>query len=33
MSDTRYLPLAGRLLIGLPFLFFGLAKPRPSPRP
>ncbi|WP_209090534.1 DoxX family protein [Agrobacterium tumefaciens] len=26
MSDTRYLPLAGRLLIGLPFLFFGLAK-------
>jgi len=26
MSDTRYLPLAGRLLIGLPFVFFGLAK-------
>lgn len=26
MSETRYLPLAGRLLIGLPFLFFGLAK-------
>ena len=26
MSDTRYLPLAGRLLIGIPFLFFGLAK-------
>lgn len=26
MCDTRYLPLAGRLLIGLPFLFFGLAK-------
>ncbi|MBX5133370.1 DoxX family protein [Rhizobium lentis] len=26
MSDTRYLPLAGRLLIGLPFLFFGFAK-------
>lgn len=26
MSDTRYLPLAGRLLIGLPFLIFGLAK-------
>jgi putative oxidoreductase len=26
MTDTRYLPLAGRLLIGLPFVFFGLAK-------
>jgi putative oxidoreductase len=26
MSDTRYLPLAGRLLTGLPFVFFGLAK-------
>jgi len=26
MTETRYLPLAGRLLIGLPFVFFGLAK-------
>jgi putative oxidoreductase len=26
MTTDRYLPLAGRLLIGLPFAFFGLAK-------
>jgi len=26
MNTERYLPLAGRLLIGLPFAFFGLAK-------
>ncbi|MBD9388599.1 DoxX family protein [Agrobacterium sp. AGB01] len=26
MTTERYLPLAGRLLIGLPFVFFGLAK-------
>lgn len=26
MSAIRYLPLAGRLLVGLPFFFFGFAK-------
>jgi len=26
MTSTRYLPLMGRLLIGLPFILFGLGK-------
>ena len=26
MTSTRYLPFAGRLLIGLPFLLFGVGK-------
>ena len=26
MNDTRYLPFAGRLLIGLPFILFGIGK-------
>src|SRR5690242_13758906 len=26
MSTTRYLPFAGRLMIGLPFVFSGLGK-------
>ncbi|MHC1547885.1 DoxX family protein [Phyllobacterium sp. K27] len=26
MNSTRFLPLAGRLLIGLPFILFGLGK-------
>jgi len=26
MTNTRYLPFAGRLLIGLPFLLFGVGK-------